>query len=77
MTEIPYMRKWLTSILPSRLLKADLGGVAECYGVYDNFDSINFDDLPDKFVLKATHDSSGATLCKYKSVFNKEIARKI
>ena len=26
MTEIPYMRKWLTIILPSRLLKADLGG---------------------------------------------------
>lgn len=69
------MRKWLTIILPSRLLKADLGGgVAECYGVYDNFDFINFDDLPDKFVLKATHDSSDATVCKDKSVFNKEIA---
>ena len=31
--------------------------------------------MPDKFVLKATHDSGGATICKDKSSFNKRLAK--
>ena len=45
-------------------------------GVYDNFDNINFDELPNKFVIKCTHDSGGVVVCKDKSIFNIEIARK-
>lgn len=45
-------------------------------GVYDNFDNINFDELPNKFVIKCTHDSGGVVVCKDKSTFNIEIARK-
>lgn len=45
-------------------------------GVYDNFDNINFDELPNKFVIKCTHDSGGVAVCKDKSTFNIEIARK-
>ena len=33
-------------------------------GVWDNFDEIDFDALPDKFVLKCTHDSGGLVICK-------------
>ena len=45
-------------------------------GVWDRFDDIDFDRLPDKFVLKCTHDSGGLTICADKAKFNKEVARK-
>jgi len=31
-------------------------------GVYDKFDDINFDRLPDRFVIKCTHDSGGVII---------------
>ena len=40
------------------------------YGVYDSFDEIDFDKLPDKFVLKCTHDSGSVIICKDKSKFD-------
>lgn len=44
-------------------------------GVYDNFDEINFCELPDRFVLKCTHDSGGVVICKDKKNFDIENAR--
>lgn len=35
--------------------------------VYNNVDDINFDSLPEKFVLKCTHDSGGIVICNDKS----------
>lgn len=47
-------------------------------GVWDNFDSINFNFLPDRFVLKCTHDSGGIVICKDKSKLDiKQIRKKI
>ena len=46
-------------------------------GVWDNFDEIDFDILPNQFVLKCTHDSGGIVICKDKSTFDKESARRI
>ena len=43
---------------------------AECYGVWEHFDDIDFDNLPQRFVLKATHDSSGVVICRDKSEFD-------
>ena len=45
-------------------------------GVWDSFDEIDFDALPDQFVLKCTHDSGGLVICKDKSKLNKEKAKK-
>ena len=39
-------------------------------GVWDNFDSIDFNKLPNQFVLKCTHDSHGLVICKDKSQLN-------
>ena len=39
-------------------------------GVWDRFDDIDFDRLPNQFVLKCTHDSGGIVICKDKSNFN-------
>ena len=36
-------------------------------GVWDKFDDIDFDTLPNRFVLKCTHDSGGLVICKDKS----------
>lgn len=44
-------------------------------GVWDKFDDIDFDKLPDKFVLKCTHDSGGLVICKDKSNFDKRAAK--
>ncbi len=46
------------------------------FGVWDDFDDINFENLPDQFVLKCTHDSGGIVICKDKSNFNIDDARK-
>ena len=44
-------------------------------GVWRSFDDINFDLLPNQFVLKTTHDSGGVVICSNKSTFDKEVAR--
>lgn len=36
-------------------------------GVWDSFEEIDFDKLPDQFVLKCNHDSGGLVICKDKS----------
>ena len=45
-------------------------------GVWDNFDEIDFDKLPNQFVLKCTHDSEGLVIVKDKSKLNIEEAKK-
>lgn len=45
-------------------------------GVWDKFDDIDFDKLPNQFVLKCTHDSGGLVICKDKSKLDIEAARK-
>lgn len=45
-------------------------------GVWNDFDEIDFNALPDKFVLKCTHDSYGLVICQDKKTFNLEKARK-
>lgn len=45
-------------------------------GVWNSFDDIEFEKLPNEFVLKCTHDSGGIVICKDKKKFNKEKARK-
>lgn len=39
-------------------------------GVWDNFNDINFENLPNQFVLKTTHGSGGVVICKDKSELN-------
>lgn len=43
-------------------------------GVWDCFEEIDFDALPDKFVLKTTHDSGGVVLCPDKAGLDKKAA---
>lgn len=45
-------------------------------GVYNKFDEIDFETLPEQFVLKCTHDSGGLSICKNKKDFNLEDTKK-
>lgn len=44
-------------------------------GVWDNFDEIDFDALPEQFVLKCTHDSGGLIICRDKNSLDKDAAK--
>ena len=44
-------------------------------GVYDSFDEINFDSLPNQFVIKCNHDSGSVTLVHDKKLINKKILK--
>lgn len=84
--------QWLklyVNITPECTLMADKYGVREyiknrigeeylitSLGVWDKFDDIDFDKLPEKFVLKTTHDSGGVVLCLDKTNFNKTSAKR-
>ena len=60
---------------------ADLIGeeyIIPTLGVYDKFDDIDFEKLPDKFVLKCTHDSGSTIVCRDKDNFDyKQTKKKI
>ena len=45
------------------------------YGVWDKAEDIDFDLLPDKFVMKATHDSGRVIICHDKSALDREWSR--
>lgn len=44
-------------------------------GVYNSVDEIDFDSLPNQFVLKCTHDSGGIVICSDKSKLDIEAAK--
>lgn len=44
-------------------------------GVWDKFEDIDFDTLPEQFVLKTTHDSGGVVICRDKKTFDIEKAK--
>lgn len=46
-------------------------------GIWHHFDEIDFESLPDQFVLKCTHDSGGVVVCKNKKSLDKKKAKSI
>ena len=46
-------------------------------GVWDQVEDIDFDSLPNQFVLKVSHDSGGLCICRDKTTFDREKAIKI
>ena len=52
------------------------GHTAALLGVWDCFSDIDFDALPERFVLKTTHDSGSYIICRNKSELDIPHARK-
>jgi len=46
-------------------------------GVWDRFEDIDFETLPNQFVLKCTHDSGGIVVCKDKSTLDIKGAKEL
>ena len=63
-------KKYVASIIGEEYIIPTLG-------VYNSFDEIDFDKLPNQFVLKCTHDSGGIAICKDKATFDIKVARKL
>lgn len=59
------VKKWVADKIGSQY-------IIPTYGVWDNFDQIDFDKLPNQFVLKSTHSggSSGVVICRDKASFD-------
>lgn len=53
-------KNWITEKIGDEFIIPTLG-------VWDTFDEIDFDKLPNQFVLKCTHDSGGLVICKDKN----------
>lgn len=51
--------------------------VIPVYQVCEKYDDIDFSKLPQKFVIKTTHDCGGVVICKDKTTFNNKRAKKI
>lgn len=50
--------------------------VVPTYGVWENADAIDFDALPDRFVIKTNHDSGGTFICRDRNAFDSEAVRR-
>ncbi|SFN78717.1 TupA-like ATPgrasp [Pseudobutyrivibrio sp. UC1225] len=68
---------WCDKVEAKNLVKPYVGEehIIPTIGVWDDFDEIDFDKLPEKFVLKCNHDSGGVVICKDKEHFDKKKAR--
>lgn len=51
------------------------GYIIPTLGVWERFDDIDFDRLPNQFVLKCTHDSEGLVVVKDKNLLDKKAAK--
>ena len=63
------VREWIAEKIGSEYLIPLLG-------VYDSFDEIDFDALPEQFVIKCNHDSGSYTLVKDKSKINRKLLKR-
>lgn len=80
--KLRYRRPELTQMVDKyqakEIVKSKLGEkhIIPTLGVWDDADNIDFNVLPDKFILKCTHDSGSIIKCLDKSTFNIEAAKK-
>ena len=62
------VKEYVKSIIGERYIIPTLGR-------WQRFCDINFDVLPEQFVLKCTHDSGGIVIVRNKDEFNKQLAK--
>ncbi len=62
-------KKWISDRIGKEYVAPVLGGP------WNSFDEIDFEKLPNQFVLKTTHDCGGVVICKDKATFDKDSAR--
>lgn len=63
------VKEWVSNRIGQRY-------VVPTIGVWNSFDDIDFNALPNSFVLKCTHDSGGLVICRNKESFDVPKARR-
>ncbi len=63
------VKKYVSSLIGEKYIIPTIG-------VYENWDEINFNLLPNQFVIKCTHDSGGMIVCRNKDSLNLKEAKK-
>lgn len=73
----PIYTKWVDKYESKKIVEERIGEeyVIPTLGVWNHFDEIDFDLLPNQFVLKCTHDSGSIVICNNKQDFKKEEAK--
>ena len=69
LTDKVAVREWISKKIGSEYL-------IPSYGFFNHFDDINFNDLPNQFVIKTNHSSGWNLIVKDKQKFNKRKAKK-
>lgn len=74
----PYYTKLVDKYEVKKIVAEIIGEeyIIPTLGVWNSADEIDFETLPNQFVLKATHDSGRVIICKDKDKLDKEWARK-
>lgn len=74
----PEYVKLVDKHLVKEIIKNRLGAeyIIPTIGVWNSVEDIDFYGLPNQFVLKCTHDSGGIVICKNKTEFDFEKAKK-
>ena len=74
----PVYTQMVDKIEAKKLVAGKLGDdfIIPTLGVWDRVDEIDFDSLPDRFVIKCSHDSGGLVICRDKSRFDRESAKR-
>lgn len=69
--------KLVDKVLVRKYIKEKLGEeyLIPCLGIWNKFEEINFNDLPNQFVLKCSHDSGSVVVCKDKKKFDYDLAK--
>ncbi|HRT06478.1 MAG TPA: ATP-grasp fold amidoligase family protein, partial [Kiritimatiellia bacterium] len=74
----PEQTRWVDKYEVRKLIAGLVGEdhLFPLLGVWDRAEDVDFDRLPDRFVLKCTHDSGGTVICRDKSRFDVRAARR-
>ena len=73
----PIMQQLVDKLAVREYIKENIGEeyLIPLIAVYDRFEDIRFEQLPDKFVIKCNHDSGSCIVCKDKKTLDIEVAR--
>ena len=74
----PEQTRWVDKYEVRKLIAETAGEdhLFSLLGVWDRVEDVEWDRLPDRFVLKCTHDSGGTVICRDKSRFDVRAARR-
>lgn len=74
----PIYSQWADKMAGKELAAKTIGAkyIIKTLNVWDSADEINISNLPQKFVMKCTHDSGSVMICTDKSKFDVEKAKK-